>query len=129
MKAKLFIIIFFSGCTSFDKISREVRHETKKYNRTPILEALKKDSIQRLLVLNMNERFYYIEGPSNPKSSKQSFYAGTYIENNDTLYLDFYKNHEPTQMSTYLLKDTSDEYLIYPYKFDKKSVFLKIRRK
>ena len=86
-------------------IHREYQHET---------------SGALFIAQSPNKRFYFIGEKNNHfgywissdfTESTSNYYAGEYVIKQDTMFLKFYKNHFPSYIKHYFLKDSSGKIL------------------
>jgi hypothetical protein len=119
----LFIFsIFCAASCGLDRQSRSIRRETKKQNGGGIrFIAASRDTINYILVFYGNNHFWISEGKM---FGRGHYYAGQYEDRNDTIFLTYYKNIEPSQMADFLIKDTGRILLLYPYKEGGKPLYL-----
>src|SRR2546423_4886188 len=96
------------SCSHYDKISRNIKKETRLMGSKLTCTAYTKDSTQRGITFGDTGskyfRFYsnnFFETIQLPcfQNCKLSFYAGYYRISNDTIFLQYYKSYKPGAMA------------------------------
>jgi hypothetical protein len=128
MKILLFPLLFIVfSCTRLDKMSKKVQNETIKENKKVILVAESNTSEpNRIFVVRTENHFEFLEGASC-KNCKAKYYAGTYRESRDTIFLNFHRSHKPDNIVSYFMIDSSRRHIVISHTNGENPLLLEIK--
>lgn len=80
------------------------------------------------LTLTKQKKFYTTIIKRDSSNKKEENYGGVFKLSGDTIFLTYNKGLQPTEVTNYLLKEASGNYLIQPFANSDKRMFLRIQR-
>lgn len=122
----LALLLWLISCTS----SKPDRSNSLPllYEKDTIVAWNEDTVLSYLLALTKQKNFYYTIIKRDSSKKVEEYYKGLFRFSKDTFFLTYNKGLRPKEVTTYLIKEASGNYLIQPLTNSNKRMFLRIQR-
>jgi hypothetical protein len=80
------------------------------------------------ILLLTGQKFSYTIVKKHREKIAEEYYKGSFEFRNDTFFLKYHRGLQPMEVTNYLIREASGNYLIQPFSNSKKQMFLRFQK-